>query len=80
MLWHTNARTQAVDTDIFPTTQKTNALLGIEPAAPPPSQRPGQHVRTRAQLATRGFRVNLHLAIKEKPQNSARGEYKKRAA
>ena len=46
---------QAVHTDIFSTTEKKNALPGIEPAAPLPSQSPSRDVNPLHQSTTLNF-------------------------
>ena len=46
-------------TQTFSPPQKTNVLLGIEPAAPPPSQSPSRDVNPLHQSTTPGF---LHSA------------------
>ena len=48
---HTNAHTQAC-TQTFSPPQKTNVLLGIKPAAPPPSRSPSQDVNPLHQSTT----------------------------
>ena len=50
-------------TQTFSPPQKTNALLGIEPAAPPPSQSPSRDVNPLHQSTTRTHVSNIRRRI-----------------